>query len=61
MWRCSRVLALAVCAIGSPSWTGPHPFHDDNGAVNWRPNLAAALKAAQTTGKPIFLEAGREA
>ena len=44
----------------APVLAGPHPFHDDGGAVNWRPNLAAALKAAQSAGKPVFIEAGRE-
>ncbi len=38
----------------------PHPFHDDGGLINWRPNWQAALQAAQKTGKPIFVEAGNE-
>ena len=46
--------------VGAPLFAGPHPFHDDGGSVNWRPNLAAALKAAQASGKPVFIEAGRE-
>lgn len=36
----------------------PHPLHDDGGAVNWKPSMAAALKAAKDTGKPIFIDAG---
>lgn len=52
--------ALLALFLGSLATAGPHPFHDDGGAVNWRPNLAAAMKAAQATGKPIFIEAGRE-
>jgi hypothetical protein len=55
---------LFAMLIGSlaaaPLSAGPHPFHDDGGSVNWRPNLAAALKAAQSSGKPVFIDAGRE-
>src|SRR5262249_16672224 len=38
----------------------PHPFHDDGGLINWRPNWASALQTAQKTGKPLFIEAGTE-
>jgi hypothetical protein len=39
---------------------GPHPYHDDKGAVNWRPSLASAFQESRATGKPIFLEATRD-
>jgi hypothetical protein len=52
------VLFFSLSAV--PLSAGPHPFHDDGGSVNWRPNLAAALKAALASGKPVFIEAGRE-
>jgi hypothetical protein len=55
------LLAVLLCPLAAaPLTAGPHPFHDDGGSVNWRPNLAAALKAAQVAGKPVFIEAGRE-
>ena len=55
------LLAVFLCPLATALLAaGPHPFHDDGGAVNWRPNLATALKAAQTSGKPVFIEAGRE-
>jgi hypothetical protein len=55
------LLAVFLCPLAAPPLlAGPHPFHDDGGSVNWRPNLAAALKAAQASGKPVFIEAGRE-
>jgi hypothetical protein len=55
------LLAVFVFSLAiAPLLAGPHPFHDDGGWVNWRPNLAAALKAAQSSGKPVFIEAGRE-
>ena len=57
----SALVALLVHSLAAaPLSAGPHPFHDDGGSVNWRPNLAAALKAAQASGKPVFIEAGRE-
>jgi hypothetical protein len=62
MRHSSRLLVLFVCSLATaPLAAGPHPFHDDGGSVNWRPNLAAALKAAQAAGKPVFIDAGREA
>jgi hypothetical protein len=39
---------------------GPHPFHDEGGHINWRPNWQAALLAAQKTGKPLFIEVANE-
>jgi hypothetical protein len=39
---------------------GPHPHYDDGGAVNWKPSWPAALQAAKSTGKPIFIDAGIE-
>ena len=48
---------LAVCGRAA---AGPHPLHDDGGAVNWRPTLRAALDAAQRAGKPVFIDLGRE-
>src|SRR5262249_18410072 len=57
----SALLALLLFSLAAvPLQSGPHPFHDDGGSVNWRPNLAPALKAAQAAGKPVFIEAGRE-
>ena len=57
----AALLAMLVSSlVTAPLSAGPHPFHDDGGSVNWRPNLAAALKAAQASGKPVFIEAGRE-
>jgi hypothetical protein len=57
----SALLALFGCLLAAASLSaGPHPFHDDGGSINWRPNLAAALKAAQASGKPLFIEAGRQ-
>ena len=61
MIRFSGFLMLVVGLIGFAVALGaPHPLHDDGGAVNWRQNMRAALEAAQRSGKPIFLEAGRE-
>ena len=59
-------LALRLCSVVSLATVGlagaaPHPFHNDDGAVRWQPTYAAALQAALRTGKPIFIEAGREA
>lgn len=51
------VLLLAATGL---AYAAPHPFHDDGGAVNWKPSWRAALEAAQRAGKPIFLEAGRK-
>src|SRR5262249_41478230 len=40
------LLAVFVFSMDTaPLLAGPHPLHDDGGWVNWRPNLAAALKA----------------
>jgi hypothetical protein len=52
-------LAAGLAVVGSAG-AAPHPVHDDGGAVNWRPDLAAALRLAQTSGKPVFIEAGSE-
>ena len=61
MRNCSALLAVFLFSLAAAQLlAGPHPFHDDGGAVNWRPNLAAAPKAAQAAGKPAFIEAGRE-
>ena len=61
MRNCSALLAVFLFSpAAAPLLAGPHPFHDDGGSVNWRPNLAAALKVAQASGKPVFIEAGRE-
>jgi hypothetical protein len=56
----SLFVPLCFCLAG-PAAAAPHPYHDDGGAVNWQPNLAAAMKAAQASGKPLFVEGGREA
>lgn len=53
-------LSSMVAFLGWSS-AGPHPFHDDGGSVNWRANWKLAVDAARFTGKPIFLEGGREA
>jgi hypothetical protein len=52
-----RGLTVAVCLTAlAPTLAGPHPNHDDKGAVNWRPTYKGAIEVAQKTGKPIFLE-----
>ena len=38
-----------------------HPHFDDGDAVTWFTDYAAALTAARTSGKRVFIEIGREA
>lgn len=38
----------------------PHPHFDDRGTLDWHTSLAQALRAAQDTGKLVFVEFGRE-
>jgi thioredoxin-related protein len=38
-----------------------HPDFDDQGAVSWFTDFAAALAEAQSSGKRLFIESGREA
>jgi hypothetical protein len=37
-----------------------HPRFDDQGAVCWFTSFAAALAEANTLGKRLFIEVGRE-
>jgi len=61
MSRFKTVLALLPWTLVVPMIVAaPHPHYDDGGAVNWKPTWLAALQAARTTGKPIFVEAGIE-
>ena len=56
-----RLVAVSWLAVAGLAAAAPHPFHDDGGAVNWKPTWQLALQTAQKTGKPLFIEAGREA
>jgi hypothetical protein len=51
------VLGLAICEL-SPA--APHPYHDDGGAINWRPTWAAAIDLSKKTGKPLFILTDKE-
>ena len=51
---------LVVLCAGGVSRAAPHPHYNDGGAVNWKPTWQAALLAAKSTGKPIFIDAGIE-
>ncbi len=55
-----RLTMAVVLLAAGPAMAGPHPFHDDGGAINWKPSLRAALDAARVGGKPVFIEAGRK-
>lgn len=55
-----RLALFVVTACGPIAAAAPHPYDDDAGNINWRPNFAAAVQLAQKTGKPLFIEACRE-
>lgn len=38
-----------------------HPHFDDRGTLDWHASWAEAWSAARASGKPIFIEYGREA
>ena len=61
MRRLVSGLALVISLCAAP-WaaSGPHPFHDDGGAINWRASLQVAVGQASTTGKPLFIEVCKE-
>jgi hypothetical protein len=60
--RLTYILCIIVgLAASGRTSAAPHPFHDDGGTVNWKWSLPAAQAAAQRTGKPILIEACREA
>ena len=61
MLRFAPGLGMAIIlSAGGLLSAAPHPHYDDGGAVNWKPTWAAALQAAKTSGKPIFIDAGIE-
>jgi hypothetical protein len=58
----ASALALAVAAwLPAPAAAAPHPLFDDQGTLDWYPNLDAARAAAEAQGKLIFLDSGRRA
>jgi hypothetical protein len=55
--RLAQGLALlGGLVLTAPAVAGPHPFHDDHGNINWRPNWQVAVQQAQKGGKPLFIE-----
>jgi hypothetical protein len=59
--RIATLLLVTYFAVAGLAAAAPHPFHDDGGAINWKPTWQIAVQTAQRTGKPLFIEAGREA
>lgn len=60
--RLRAIIIVSVLGLAcGPAAAAPHPHHDDGGFINWKLNWRSAVEAAQRSGKPIFIEAGREA
>src|SRR5262245_25434462 len=54
-WLGVLALGIAVTAI-SPAISGPHPYFDDGGHINWRPTLGMALQESNRLHRPVLLE-----
>jgi len=54
-------LLLAAALVAAAPLAGSHPHFNDGGALAWSEKLADAQKAAEKSGKLIFVEYGRKA
>src|SRR4051794_35310456 len=53
--KLNPLVGLAAVLLGSAA-AAPHPYHDDQGMIAWRPTWSAAVQEAKATGKPLYIE-----
>lgn len=59
-WLGVLALGIALAAL-SPALSGPHPYHDDGGLINWRSSLSGALQESNRLHRPVLLEVCKDA
>jgi hypothetical protein len=50
------LVVIALVTLIAVADGAPHPYHDDNGLIAWRPTWSAAVQEAKATGKPLYIE-----